>query len=708
MVNVLDPVKNKKGGDLNISASAIETFNRCRRKWYFGYVDRIRGEKNEAAMRGDRIHDLAERYLKGEVDPLALSDEDARWWRFLVPGLEFAPTPEDVAAGGWGVEDWVKEPCGPLNFVGKVDFYHLGDREICDWKTTGNVKWRYSKKPRALAAHIQPRVYAYALFKDDPEAHEHGIQFQHVNMQSKGTPDAMEVWAVHEFDDETTTKYIPWQEILDTWQEVISTSEQMAAVATHNPEAETVEANTKACRDFGACPHAAYCTASPMNRVTPNIPDMSDTVTTKNSKAAAEKVAALRASLGISKAKPAAITPPPKAAPVPTEAPAPISPTDQVRKVLESLGRVPDVVLRTLAKSEWAAVAVELGLTRTGNQWEVAAPTQRNPWKAGTTFRDWEAAGNTSVPEGAKVVAGLLVPEDFDGSASEATLKYSTHAGQRLAAEVLEANDPTPPEPVPAPAPAPAPAPKDLDLRKAARLLIAGIEEASSLDKGAARDTFVTHTAWRRIGDKRHNEVCKAANEWLEAQDMELRIEFDGKEYRQVEDDYYPSQATEREERAKAGGYPLPIPLPPEQVADTITCQDLAEARDEGHAEGYREGYDAAITYEPAYADSEVSPPAPTPTIYVDCMPIGGATFVDFAQWIAEAEDITATEKGVPYYGLVPYNEGVKMVAARAKFAVESGHLPEEMYVDSHHPVAALFIAIVSRTEGVTVVKAVR
>lgn len=698
---------NKKGGSLNISASAIETFTRCQRKWYFGYVERIRGPKNAAAERGDKIHDLAERYLKGEFDHLDLEGEDAKWWRYLEPGLAFAPTPEEIAEQGWGVEDWVKEPCGPLTFVGKVDFYNIDELSICDWKTTGNTSWRYSKKPVALAHHIQPRVYAYALFKDNPKAHEQGLRFQHVNMQSRGVPGAMEVWATYVDADEVRHDYVPWQEILDTWQEVITISEDMAEVALTNPEAETVEGNTAACRDFGGCPHAMYCTASPMNRATPNIPDVSDKVTVKNTQESKDKMAALRAKLGLESKKAPVITPKVKEPEAPAPEPEPVSTGDQVRNIIERRGSIPHAVLVAIAGDDAPQVAKSLGLEKAGFVWSPSAPAA--PWKAGTPLREHEAQHGPGVPEGAKVVAGLLVPEDFDGTAEEAVAEFSTHAGQRAAAEVLEANDPTPP-----PAEAPAPKPdKDLDLRKAARLLIAEIEEANTLDKGAARDLFVSHTTWRRIGDKRHRAVADAANEWLEAQDMDMRIDFDGSEYaeRGIEA-YYPSQATEREERAKAGGYPLPIPLPPEQVADTITCQDLAEApdetvptslyvrdlataRDAGKREGWAEGY----------AEALAEGTGGGPTVYVDCLPLD-EDYVLFSQWIAEAEALVAEQKNVPYYGLVPYNEGVRMVAAKAQHAVSEGHLPPAMYVDSDHPVANHFIAIACAAAGVRVIKA--
>mgnify|MGYP003640294461 CR=1 FL=1 len=739
MVSVVPPMKNKKGGDLNISASAIETFDRCRRKWYFGYVERIRDDKNPAAMRGDRIHDLAERYLKGEVDPLDLQGEDVRWWRYLEPGLEFAPTPADVVEHGWGVEDWVKEPCGPLNFVGKVDFYNLADLTINDWKTTGNVGWRYSKKPKALAHHIQPHVYAYALFKDNPVAHANGVRFQHVNMQSRGVPNAMEVWARYEDDDGNTHNSIPWQVILDTWQEVISTSEAMADVATNNPEAETVEGNTKACRDFGGCPHAAICTLSPMNRVTPNIPDMSDKVTTKNTDAAKDKMAALRLKLGMKAlGTPAAITPPPKEEALPEEVVS-LTPTEQVKVVLDKTGAVPHAVLVALAGDEAPQVAKTLGLEKSGSNWAPALPLAEAPFDpeahaaaaraasnyTTTAFSDWgqrqrdyEAETGLTRPPGSKVMAGIIVPINFEGTAAEAVATYSQHEGQRKAAEVLEANDPTPPlamRRLDAAANAietvTGKSPKDLDKSKAAQALIRSLKgDAPILDKDDAGTLYKEVTTWRRVGNKRHGEVAAAANAWLEGQAMALRIEFDASLGRYFAGDVDGDSADHilatdtqaehaRVARAKVEALAAPsheLGTEGDRDDDTPrghTDADLAEARGEGYDAGYRVASTKA-TYS-------------LPTIYVDCFPLG-EEYTTFSEWIAEAEALVAEDHNVPYYSLIPYNKGVALVAAKAKHAVSEGHLPPAMYVDSRHAIASLFIAIVAATEGVLVIKSAR
>jgi hypothetical protein len=694
---------NKKGSSLNISASAIETFNRCRRKWYFGYVDRIRGPKNAAAARGDKIHDLAERYLKGEVTVETMSDEDKRWWRQLEPGLEFAPTPAEVIADGWGVEDWVKEVCGPLNFVGKVDIYHAESFTISDWKTTGNKGWRYSKSPEQLRNHIQPRVYAYALFKDNPPA---TVRFQHINMQSQGTPGAMEVWA----------EDVPWQEILDTWKDVVKVSGQMAAVATSHQEANDVSPNTKACRDFGGCEHAAICAASPQNRTAvlrnQAYTGPAPTMTTQNEDVAARR-AALLASMGI-----AAPTKAPTITPKPTPpAEAPVeNTTAQVRKVLESLGRVPDAVMQALAPGQVAEVAAELSLVLESGQWEVATALEAPAavWEAGTPVRQWDGP----VPAGAKVVAGLLVPEDYAGGAIEASREFGP-AKQAAVAKVLE-TVPGPPPVQARPEAPPAPTGPDLDTRKAARAIIEAVKEGESLDLGDAKDACKAITSWKRIGHKRWAEVANAANAWLEEQGATWQVVFD--------DGFSRTGAAA----------PAPEPEPPEAIAPVADTKapavqesfedgfkagydkcfedkkgDFADGLEAGRQEGFLEGLHTGKQegYDEGLAEAVAESAAPRPIVLIDAIPMTGE-YVDFANWVAKFSDLVEAQNGVEHYGLIGYNQGPKAVAAEVKRALHAqgpDALPTTLYVNSSHPLAQEVIPLFTRLgAAVTIVKAVR
>jgi len=668
-------IKNKKGTELTISASGIDTFHDCKRKWWYGYVERIRGPKSPAAERGDKIHDLAERILKGEADPATLEGEDAMWFRFLEPGLQYAPSPEQVADGTWGVEDWVKEPAGPLTFVGKVDFYRRPetierpeDYIVGDWKTTSNKQWRWSKTPAQLAAHIQPHVYAYALFKDNPPEK---VRFQHVNLQSVGKPDAMEVWA----------NDVPWENILDTWAGVVRTSEQMAAIATGNQEPTDIQPNTKACKKYGGCPHAEYCPASPQNQVTPNIPPVEITMPISNELKARQE--ALRAKLGLAPAKPPTITPePPKVPPAVTGTEAAdealAMAKGNIEKVLAKLGSVPDPVLTGVARSHASKVVEALGLALVGDAWI-------HPSTFGTPARDLEG-----IPTGCKVMAGILVPKDFEGSAIEAVAKWGTPA-QVAAAEALEEVDPTPAPAVEAPAPE-APSAFDVTTRKAARLILAALLENDSIDKGDASDIVRSGTQWKRVSKGRWEQVADCATA------MSGRTVVYGED-----------GSLSWAETAKAPVVEVEEAPVVEAPAPSIEAQ-LVEVEAPAPAPVV-EPEPAPVVLEGSGPAGLTVPEAPrSVVVYINCRPLHGEV-EDFAAWIAEAEDLVAREEGVAYYGLVPYAQGPKMVAAKVRNLIQRQGLeglPEALVVDSFHPVAPDAIAILSSTPGVSIVKAFR
>ncbi len=150
---------------------------------------------------------------------------------------------------------------------------------------------------------------------------------------------------------------------------------------------------------------------------------------------------------------------------------------------------------------------------------------------------------------------------------------------------------------------------------------------------------------------------------------------------------------------------PSPVEETPAPVEETPPPTVVAEELIE-EADAYRKGFDAGYT-EGRKEGAAISGEHVGHVIYVNCVPLR-EDYVDFAEWVGEAEQLVASEQGVPYYGLVPYAQGPKMVAAKAKHAVSEGHLPPAMYVDSYHPCAPDFIAIVSSSPSVRIIKALR
>ena len=302
--------KNKKGGALNLSASAVSAWEDCPRKWGFSYIERIDTPKSESLAIGIAVHDMAEEYLLSGTPPD--DHETNRWWRILEPGLEFLPAPVVAGEGmtGWNVETWLTDQmCGPLNVKGKVDFWQHSDDGlfVCDWKTTKDGSWRWSKTPDQLADLTQPLLYAHCL------GEEHGrparLDFQHINMCVKGEPSAMAVWA----------RNVSWDAVDERWGQLTETSEDMATYATlENISALDLPPNIKSCRKYGGCPHAHYCPASHINRHKPLTPAQQQKLvqesnyTPDNRSTPMADLASLRKSLGLNKANNYSKPPPPR------------------------------------------------------------------------------------------------------------------------------------------------------------------------------------------------------------------------------------------------------------------------------------------------------------------------------------------------------------------------------------------------------------
>jgi len=300
-------ILNAKGKPLRSSASAVETWLDCKRKWAYSYYWRVERVSSPAAETGNKVHDVLEHWLKTGEKP---EDPNNRYWRIAEPGLQFLPeVRSDGVSGNWQVEEWVECKCGPLPFVGKIDLYNLEDFaniQIDDHKTTGDSSWRWAKTPNQLAKLIQPHAYAWSLIQVHGLTPPESVDFRHIYYATKGPPKAMEVRAPG----------VPWPSIEETWRKLEIIAEKMAETALRIVKPEEVEATTSSCKKFGGCPYNDRCAASPLNRdkIKPT------TITIKREPEMNERLTALRAQL-LNKPKVPALKPEPKRERKPVEDP---------------------------------------------------------------------------------------------------------------------------------------------------------------------------------------------------------------------------------------------------------------------------------------------------------------------------------------------------------------------------------------------------
>jgi len=76
-------------GALFVSASEIELYDLCPRKWAFAYIEGKRPPPNESAALGSRVHAILERWLKEGAAPDLLTAEG----EIAASGLHLLPPP---------------------------------------------------------------------------------------------------------------------------------------------------------------------------------------------------------------------------------------------------------------------------------------------------------------------------------------------------------------------------------------------------------------------------------------------------------------------------------------------------------------------------------------------------------------------------------------------------------------------------------------
>lgn len=356
--------KNDKGRDIRISYSAFDTWQRCRRKWWYAYKERREQKPNKNAILGSQVHDQLEHYGKhGEWK--APKEEHSQ--SVNVPqaiakaALPYIPTAQPGEGFGeeWLVEAEVKMQCGPLPFVGYVDLANVSDPldiQVDDYKTTSSPEFRWSKTPETLRKNHQPAGYTYALVHtlgmDPPET----VTWRHINICTKPSsygPEGPTFYAM-----ETVAEDVEWSEVVALWQEMEVAASEMVDYLEKYTGPEEVPANTYACRDFGGCPFAEFCPASPQNRDDPELTTTTlDGPAPKGDPMTTSKQAALRAQLFGGK-QPTQTETKPKPKPTPTPKPEAPAAGDAaplaalVRSSLDAGTPLPAAAVQQMAKAQ--------------------------------------------------------------------------------------------------------------------------------------------------------------------------------------------------------------------------------------------------------------------------------------------------------------------------------------------------------------------
>lgn len=246
---------------MRLSASQIQTFVDCQRKWAWRYVAGVETPSSPAADTGKAVHAELEKYLHGgEID---FSSEIGY---IAAAGLQFLPKP--------GTEGALIEQ--EFHFEGPSGHTYLGYKDlqipgiIFDHKTTSNLKWQ--KTEDDLREDVQATLYATDYFRDHPD--ELDVELRWIYYQTKNAKKSA-VTVIRVNQPETWNRFLKIEQI----------AQQMAVAFDRQPL--ELPANVDHCSAYGGCPHQGRCNLSPFERVRSHVSQNKLLMSLQNKKAAA-------------------------------------------------------------------------------------------------------------------------------------------------------------------------------------------------------------------------------------------------------------------------------------------------------------------------------------------------------------------------------------------------------------------------------------
>lgn len=244
-----------------MSASQINVWDECQRKWAFKYIAKLRPEAHKSAALGVKVHSQLERYLKTGDMPDFVADSEAG--NIAASGLHHLPTHETP---GLEVEQHFKfqSPATGIWYRGFIDALvapsPYGDRAVdgrlrshgaplvLDHKTTSDINW--AKTPQDLLTDTQAILYAqYALIRW-PAAP--AVDLQWTYFQTRKTRKSLPV-----------LQTVSREHVSHTFPLIDRGGLEIVTTLSRKPAPLDLPPNPRACGMFGGCPFTAQCNLSP-------------------------------------------------------------------------------------------------------------------------------------------------------------------------------------------------------------------------------------------------------------------------------------------------------------------------------------------------------------------------------------------------------------------------------------------------------------
>lgn len=225
----------------HVSASSIELYRSCPRKWYYRYLLGHRGETTEAMLRGTKVHEVLEEYLLNGTTPSGRSQVV----KIATPGIELLPARNPKEQRVEAPLTDFEIPNLPVPFKGFIDLLDLTDGvHILDHKTTSRLD-RWAKTEEELAVNTQLIIYARHVLEHYQDADE--ARLTHVYYQTKTPYGAKRVSVV-----------VKREEVYARFNEILETVEAMLEASANSIDSTAKESGF--CYAYGKrCEHYTDC-----------------------------------------------------------------------------------------------------------------------------------------------------------------------------------------------------------------------------------------------------------------------------------------------------------------------------------------------------------------------------------------------------------------------------------------------------------------
>ncbi|MGL4255595.1 MAG: PD-(D/E)XK nuclease family protein, partial [Microbacterium sp.] len=290
----------------HVSASQIDTYLDCNRKWGWRYLDGIETPSAPSAELGSRVHAILEDWLQFARPPNydeVFRAGDKEWYpgRIAMEAIPLLPPP--------GPHLIVERQFKLKHWVGRIDLTYLAGPShpvVMDHKTTSNLA--YAKTPADLLGDPQANLYAAVAFHELPHAKHVDLAWTYMLTSKPYRAKRVHLRVVRE----------QVSSMMQVYDEIAT---DMLTLRQSNKRARDLPYNVETCQKYGGCPHISRCQLSSEELMRAKMTQELNLI----EKIAAAKAAAARAAGTPEAALPPPMIPPqiPQAAPPPPPAPPP-------------------------------------------------------------------------------------------------------------------------------------------------------------------------------------------------------------------------------------------------------------------------------------------------------------------------------------------------------------------------------------------------